>query len=168
MSKTPYIISTIHRRKFVSSNLPHFSHISHHFWRIYVWKVAIVFPREFDYRQMRVEAFELAEASVSRSACVLKLFSREKAIANLRLFDYLARFTTVRRLSLHNSSLFQEMSDRRKARFLCVATFRIRVRAKVCLTCLPSLARRRQRILCPSSSATADLKNFSLASFTLV
>lgn len=167
MSKTPYIISTIHRGKFVLSNLPHFPHISHHFWRIYVWKVAIVLPREFEYRQMRVEAFELAEASVSRSARVSKLFSREKAIANLRAFDYLARFTTVRRLSLHNSSLFREMTDRRKARLLCVATFRIRVRAKVCLTCLPSLARR-QRILCPLSSATADFKNFSLASFTLV
>lgn len=108
-----------------SKSAPFSAHISHHFWRIYVWKVPIVLPREFEYRQMRVEAFELAEASVSRSECVLKLFSREKAIANLHLFDYLARFTTVRCLSLHNSSLFREMSDRRKARLLCVATFRI-------------------------------------------
>lgn len=39
MSKTAYIISTIHRRKLVLLNLPHFPHISHHLWRIYVWKV---------------------------------------------------------------------------------------------------------------------------------
>lgn len=161
MSKTAYIISTIHRRKLVLLNLPHFPHISHHLWRIYVWKVPIVLPREFEYRQMRVVAFELAEASVSRSARVLKLFSREKAIENLRLFDYVSRFTTVRRLSLHNSSLFREMSDRRKAWLLCVSTFRIRVTAKVCLACLPRLARR-QRILWPLSSATADFfKYFS-------